>query len=356
MRLLYLCNNDGSDPRINKEIRTLSKAFKIDFVGMRGGEMGNCFIEPFIAEQYIISADRRSIPGLFRYFITAFNLLRKNEYHSVHIINEPLLVLCYPLLLVFRPVLVLDLFDSIFLRLNRSGEQWLFLKRILYSIPDRIIVTDQTRKGLLPSFAREKSIVLPNYPPVITKEDAIKLPSEGLTIMYYGWFGKFRGTDLAMRLLEASECVRLIMAGWPGDQESQTLLKHKRVEYHGIITQEMAIRLAAEKADYILCVYSPVNENNIYASPNKVYDAIQANVPLIMNSDVKISEWVHRNRLGYILESLQVTPDKLVADLIKHKDSFVYSEKLKEAFVWEKIENRLLNAHQYENTVMHQSI
>src|SRR5690606_42137033 len=69
------------------------------------------------------------------------------------------------------------------------------------------------------------------------------------------------------------------------------------LQYYGILEQGKAIRLAAVRADYILCVYRPVNENNVYASPNKIFDAIQAGIPLIINREVNVAEWVFRNRL-----------------------------------------------------------
>lgn len=356
MHLLYLCNNDGSDPRINKEIRTLSKFYKIDFVGMKSNQ-AHCFIGPYVRGIHIIPSGRKSIPGLYKYFLLVLKLLCKNRYHSIHIINEPLLILCYPLLWFCKTNIVLDLFDSIFLRMNKSGEKWILLKRIIYALPDCIIVTDQERKNLLPALFQKKTYKLPNYPPRITLEESTRIGGAGLTIMYYGWFGKHRGTALAVKLLNTSEKVRFIMAGWPGDNDSHDLLKHPRVEYFGIITQEMAIRMAAQKADYILCVYNPVNENNIYASPNKIYDAIQANVPLIINGEVKIASWVQKNRLGYILESIEdVNLNLVVEELIKCKGIFTYTHKLKEAFVWEKVEGRLLEAHKYEDIALHQSI
>lgn len=351
MKLLYLCNNDGSDPRINKEVKTLSKKFEIDYVGMKSSE-GNCFVAHNVKNLHIIAADRRSVLGLFRYFILVLRLLSTHRYHTIHIINEPLLILCYPLLMYYRRHLVLDIFDSIFLRKNKSGDRWLFLKKVLYTLPHYIIVTDDQRKNLLPEFARNKTIVLPNYPnkfePVIKKNKSDK--NQPLTIIYYGWFGKNRGTELALKLLNHSENIEIIVAGWSGDTESDRLLKQSRIQNYGVLTQDEAINLAAQKADYILCVYNPVNENNIYASPNKIFDSIQAGVPVIINREVNVSTWVERNRLGYVIESISdINIDSLVSDLLKYRGTYEYCEKLKEAFVWEKIESRLLMAHNHED-------
>lgn len=353
MKLLYLCNNDGSDPRINKEIRTLSGVFEIDYVGMKSMD-STCFVRPYVANIFMISAGRRSIPGLVRYFFLVMRLLMMNRYQSIHVINEPLLILCYPLLFLSRANLVLDLFDSYFLRISRSGDRYLLLKRIVYGVADKLIVTDEQRRNLLPQFARKKAVVIQNYPPRFNEAIQKMTQEPVLTIMYYGWFGKHRGTDLIIKLLAASENVRVIMAGWPGDEESKALLSHPRIQYYGILEQGKAIRLAAERADYILCVYRPVNENNVYASPNKIFDAIQAGIPLIINREVNVAEWVFRNRLGYLLESYEPEDiGSVLKNLEIKKDDYQYSEKLKTAFIWEKVEEKLLNAHQNEDTFMY---
>ena len=70
--------------------------------------------------------------------------------------------------------------------------------------------------------------------------------------------------------------------------------------------KSQALVLAHEKADYILSVYAPLNENNINASPNKIYDAIQTETPVIINAEVKISDWVRTKRIGFILPKYEV--------------------------------------------------
>ena len=52
-----------------------------------------------------------------------------------------------------------------------------------------------------------------------------------------------------------------------------------------------------------MCSYEPSNQNNINASPNKIYDAIQTNTPIIINNEVKVAAFVKRKNIGVILDS-----------------------------------------------------
>jgi hypothetical protein len=138
------------------------------------------------------------------------------------------------------------------------------------------------------------------------------------------------------------------MAGWFSDDytKSLTSLYPTQIEFVGVIPQESALQLAKTKADYILCVYAPINENNINASPNKVYDSIQTGTPLIINSEVRISEWVKEKGIGFILPQYQVADfNKLYFDLQRQKNTFSFNSELKFSYTWQRVEENLLKAH-----------
>lgn len=346
-RLLYLCNNDGSDPRINKEIRTLSTRFQIDYVGMQSVP-GHSFVDSFVVRKYLIHAQRKSIWGLCQYIYLVAKLLYNKTYHTIHIVNEPLLIVCYPILLLARRPIVLDLFDSLFLRMSRGNEQCYWLKYLLYRPVDCILVTDDARKQLLPKTFFVKAKVVPNYPHYFETFASRKELDEALTLFYYGWFGAHRGTDLLMAMLQEKHVpIRVIMAGWFGDEKSKQLLQDEQVSYLGILSQEEAITVAREQADYILCVYRPVNQNNVFASPNKVYDAIQAEVPVIMNAEVNMSKQIEEWGIGVVLPSY--LPNNLavwIDHLMQKRGTFTFSGNLKQRCTWEAVAHQLLEAHQ----------
>jgi len=345
MYLLFVSSNDGSDMRINKEVKTLGKHFDLIFLGV--GEKSKCYVAPFCKEVILIKGKRNSIPVLIKQILIFIKLLIIKKIKSIHIVNEQLYIFFYPFL--FFKHTVLDLFDSIFLRKNKSGEKIKWLKQLLYLPANKIIVTDKNRYNLMPESLRSKCIILPNYPEYFSNENK-KEGSDSLRILFNGWMGLNRGTEIVEGLLKTRLPLKIYMAGWFSDDYTRNLVSvyPGEIEFLGVIPQQTALELAQTKADYILCVYAPVNENNINASPNKVYDGIQTATPIIINSEVRISDWVKEKGIGFILSQYNV-PDfkKLYFDLQEDKNKFSFDDELKNSYTWESVEGDLLKAHQF---------
>lgn len=342
-KLLYISSNDGSDTRINKELQTLSRQFDITYVGVGLNNRKN-FGAVHCKYFHLVIGRRHNPYTLLKMYFLLFRLPRR-RYDSIHVINETLLMVFYPLL-VGKHV-VLDIFDSIFLVHNRSRNAWKLLKRIVYAGASRIIVTDENRKALMPAFTANKVIVLENYPMRYEYSGNRLSPADELTILYSGWLGVQRGTALAEMLLAQNASLRLIVAGWIADERSRELTRHPAVDFRGILSQEEVLDIAAMEADYILCVYAPVNENNINASPNKVYDAIQSRTPLIMNAEIRIASFIKEHDLGVIIADYDsVDAAELVRTLKERRNTFVFPESLCNTYIWERIEHKLLGAHE----------
>jgi hypothetical protein len=327
--------------RINKELRSLTNHFEITFIGIGKGDI-KPFGEIYCKYFYLIKGKRNRPITMLKQFFLAWRLIRKTD--TIHIINEQLMIFFYPLL--FRKHVVLDVFDSLFLRINKSGKRWSLIKRIIYAPVNKILVTDENRKNLMPSFCQKKISILQNYPNKYTGP-LLKTMHNDVTILYYGWMGINRGTDLIEKLLAVSDQIHVIMAGWFSDSYTKKLTKHPQVDFRGVLLQADALQIAAVEADYILCAYAPINENTINASPNKIYDSIQVRTPVIINEDIIVPDVVIKYQTGVIIPKYDVTdPEKLVNELIARKGTFKFDDQLIENFTWEKIEQVLIEAHQ----------
>ncbi len=328
--------------RINKELRTLSRQYEITYVGV-GTTNSDSYARHFCKYYYLIIGKRNHPFTILKQFILVTRLIR-HRYNSVHIINEQLMIFFYPLL--FRYHLVLDIFDSIFLTLNKGGNKWKFLKRIIYAPVDVILVTDQNRKNLMPDFTHPKIRILENYPNRYTDTFTKNTDKQTVTILYNGWLGMNRGTDVIMKILAEQKNVKVIMAGWFADAVSRELIHHPAVDYRGVMSQNEALKIAADEADYILCVYAPKNENNINASPNKIYDSIQTQTPVIINAEIRIASFVRDNNIGVIIENYDtMNAAALIDRLFASKNTFSFSEEIMNTYVWENIEDILLSSH-----------
>lgn len=340
--LLYLSINDGSDTRINKEIKTLSAVFDIYYLGI-GKNKEKAFVKTYCKRFTTVTGHHKSIFSLIRFYLLFLKTFFSRSFSSIHVINEQLLLIFYPFLFWQKKKVVLDIFDSIFLRMNRKLN---FLRNMVYSMPTLILVTDDNRKALMPREFQHKISVVENYPYQYKGPIAKVSPPESLLIFYNGSMSKTRGTEMLRHLLNIDKNVLVKMAGWVYDEETRELSIHPQVEFLGVMTQQQAMQTASG-CDYIMSLYEPVNDNNINASPNKIYDAIQAQTPVIINAEVKIAKFVKKNKIGYVMDSFyESNYNRLLSELKTRKKTFAFNSDLQYVYTWEAIENKLLQAHQ----------
>jgi hypothetical protein len=339
--LLYISINDGSDTRINKEIKTLAAVFDIYYIGI-GRSTEKAFARKYCKSFKTVTGYHKSIGSLIRFYLLFIRTFFSRRYTSFHVINEQLLLIFYPFLFWQKKKVVLDIFDSIFLRINHKMN---FLRNLVYSLPTAIIVTDANRKTLMPDGFQPKITVVENYPYRYTGTVQKSSTVDSLLIFYNGSMSKTRGTELLLHLLTIDKYTHVKMAGWVYDEITRKLSGHPQVEFLGVITQQESMQVASQ-CDYILSLYEPVNENNINASPNKIYDAIQVQTPVIINAEVKIASFVAENKIGYVMQSFYETDySKIIADLKAFKHTYNFNTDLQHTYTWEAIENKLLLAH-----------
>jgi hypothetical protein len=281
---------------------------------------------------------------MLRQFLLLLSILLTRKIKTVHIINEQLMIFFYPIF--FFKYTVLDVFDSIFLLWNKSGSKWSFIKRIVYAPVNKILVTDENREELMPHFVHHKIIILENYPLRYEKPVKKMQAKDTVTIFFNGCMSVNRGLYVLKRLIEYGNKIKVIMAGWIIDKETESLIAYPNVEYRGIVTQDVSMSIAANEADYILCLYAPVNENNINASPNKIYDSIQTQTPVIINAEVNIAGFVEAYDIGIVLPSYHYADiQSLMESLVQRKDTFQFNESISSKYTWQCIEHKLIEAH-----------
>ena len=253
------------------------------------------------------------------------------------------MIFFYPFL--FGRYVVLDMFDSFFMKINAPKNKFKIIKKIVYAPVNFVLVTDENRKNLMPAFLQHKLGVLENFP--YQYKGSTRKETSLLTIFYNGSMSYSRGTEILHNLISKYRDVKVIMAGWLMDECTKNFSKSPSVDYRGVITQLEATKIAAIESDYIMCCYEPSNQNNINASPNKIYDAIQTRTPLIINNEVKVSEFVKSNSLGVIINDFyDYSIDEIYNNLIKRRKDFIFSEDSLQKYTWENIEENLISAHQ----------
>lgn len=345
-KILYLCINDGSDMRINKEIKTLNERYDVVFLGV-GTKKDSSFIIEYCSESFFVSGNHKSPLTLLKFIFYLLRILSKRKISFVHVVDEQLYMVLFPFLI--GKVVVLDVFDSIFLKWNKPKEQMKWLKRILYSSVKNIIVTDENRQSLLPKFAIKKSVVIPNVPfkeTELLSINKITKSEDELVICYFGSLLKDRGSEFIYNLLVADDRIKVKCAGWVCDSYSEKLINHRNVDYLGVKKQIEVNKILKTEGDYLLAIYPCNNLNNINASPNKIYDSIHTKTPIIMNSEIIVSSMIREMNLGYVVEkSIEHNYKKIALDLFRLRSSYVIEDELIDKFCWDNYESALLKLY-----------
>jgi hypothetical protein len=337
-----VCINNGSDTRIMKELRTLHSNFNIIFVGI-GQDTGTSFSKKFCTHFSLIQGSHKS-PFTILKLIIKIGLTRLKFYFpSVHVVDEQLYFFLMPILIGKK--VTLDIFDSYFLKLNKPKNKLLWLKWIIYGSVKNIIVTDFNRRELLPQFALAKTFIIPNVP-LSQAYSSKKSDQQFITICYFGTLLKGRGSEFAKQLIENNNFIKIIAAGWIGDQYSEDFVRAKGVEYQGIIEQHAANEILALRGDFLLAIYPANNLNNIYASPNKIYDAIHTKTPVIINKEIKVSQFVEKIKIGILVDSFESINFKKLGETLKEiRGTFTFDRNLIQEFSWEAHEETLISLH-----------
>jgi len=360
MRIALIHRNNGSDPRLLKIAASLTKAgHELVFVGwdIHGGARKPADLK--VADALVLHTRRAlgfsGLAHLHRFACCVLKALLRWRPDAVHCVNEEMALMTLPWRGVLFRWLVCDLFDSMRDRVLRQSPYPLNLTvRVgswlaLYAA-DRIIVTDERRLERLAGFA-SKATVVANVPPDPGPELAKRFPSGPIKVFVSGSIDVNRGLTVLKQAVQRIEGVRVVAAGWyTNTLTEQILTRSPEIEWHGQVTPEESLRLAAA-CDAVFAYYEPSNFNNIYASPNKVFDAMSVGRPVIVNSETVISSWVLENQLGYsapyhdadklatILRSLGPQRRALAEFAVRARS--IYERE----FTWEIMEQRLLGIY-----------
>lgn len=169
-------------------------------------------------------------------------------------------------------------------------------------------------------------------------------------ILYQGAVNVHRGLEQVILAMKYLEGARLVIAG-DGDIKPQleSLVQQEGLENKVEFTGRLTIGNLAEitpTADLGLSVEEDVGLNYRFALPNKLFDYIQAEVPVLVTDLPEMAAIVRHYEIGEITKSLapKKLADKMKAALFDDSKRAAWKQNLKEAaaeLTWEKEEKAL---------------
>ena len=210
---------------------------------------------------------------------------------------------------------------------------------------------------------RAKPYIIFNCPDItnnitLTNNDVLreklKLPKETNIVLYQGGFSVNRGL---FNLIKAAKYINngiIVFMGWGRiekelrNEVSELDLENKVLFTPGVPQHELLNH--TKSADVGVIPYQFVGLNNYYTSPNKLFEYINANVPIAGSDFPELKRVINKYVIGETFDP--ESPKSIAKGINKIIDDEGYKKKLKENtkfaardFTWEQEEKKLLEIY-----------
>lgn len=232
------------------------------------------------------------------FFVFYQLLINIRKYKVIHACNVENALLAY-LFKFFGKKLIIDIYDSV----NINIERFLIKKFNAFILPHpkRFEQLECDRKLLHKMFIVEN---VPQLKITLEEKDCIKFPGK-INLSYVGVLQKnIRGLENILTMVKNDEKFILNIAG-VGDGFDEILkqasLECKRIKYYGKVQYSDALKIM-KNSDFILALYYTCIETHKYASPNKYYEALYLEKPIITSENTLVGSRVIVDNIGYVVK------------------------------------------------------
>jgi hypothetical protein len=236
--------------------------------------------------------------------------------------------------------------DNFSARYNFSKRIYYILRSIesfiFKFISDCCIFPDKIRYKLLGSPRIKKVYYIPNILPYSLKSFYYKGSNTNkLKVLFCGWLVGTRGLELLSKILEnTNDKIDFILAGSGNQILIDSLATKKRIKYIGHLRRDQILNLMT-KVDINIAFYNPSILINRFALPQKIYDSLIVGCPLLINSEVKLSNKLLKSKSCFVVKYFDILKicSKL-NELVQDKTPLIKMSKTIKAYCKQHINHR----------------
>ncbi len=288
--------------------------------------------------------------------------LFKKDWDAIHTVNFDTFLFSFLVAKLKRKPVVYDIFDyygDVMHGIIRPVV--VALDNFTMKFSDVIIIADDSRINQLAKNIKNRIITINNSPDDSYFQKNIDIKGKNgvedeFIIFLGGKITKQRGTDIIISAVKGMDDVKLIIKGFCSEAEyKEYLLDETRnmqnvdmcldgVPYHEIVDKTI-------QCDLTLALYDPKFPNNVYASPNKLFESMASGNPIIVNENTSMASIVSEENCGIVVPYNDVEATKNAILRIKNKPDL--KNKLgkngRKAYLskynWNVMEKRLINVY-----------
>lgn len=183
-----------------------------------------------------------------------------------------------------------------------------FMEKYTIKKADKVILCELERIEQIPfEIPSSKISILPNIPffncvDFLIKDIRKQFNNNKITFSYVGGFSTDRCLSEIISLAEKG-IINLSIAGFGNVKLEKRLLKdnsiYPNIRYYGRVKYEDGLNISYN-SDIIYAMYQKVNPNNVYAAPNKYYEAMFLAKPIFSTKGTIVEKKVLQNNMGYV--------------------------------------------------------
>lgn len=284
-------------------------------------------------------------------FIFKYLIKNHKEYDIIHACDFDTIMPSIVMKL-FRKYIIFDIFDW-FSDEVKTGKKIIdyiinTLEKLSVKLANLTILCEYERLKQIKVIPKNY-IVIPNIPNITDykdKKDSYLIDKNNkLNIGYIGGFYQDRGLNEILDVISELNEINLYIAGYGNknieDKANEYSNKYSNINYFGKVEYDEAIEIMSQ-CDILYAMYYKNNKNNIYAAPNKFYEAIFLRKPIITTKGTLVGEKVINNNIGYAIEegifslreTLKIINKKELKKFDKQleENNKIYKNKFKECF------------------------
>ena len=366
---VLVLNDFTNDARVIKEVRSLSKLFIVDVYAVNtGGYKKNekfndntrIFREIKYNKPQNISLKKIRQLIVYLKFLT-YSFFKLKKYDAVHC--NDLETLPFGVIAKFFNKQLKIIYDAHEFETETLWMQNKTKKKIaklmegflIERVDKTITVSNAIAEEYSNIYSIDKPVLIlntPGFKKVVNKDifrDHFKVSKDKMIFLYQGGFTRGRGIEMLLETFqEMKDENNVIVFMGNGDLEELVIMaskQNKNIFYHKAVSQDVLLDYTSS-ADFGILFYENNCLNHYYCSPNKMFEYIMAEIPVIASNLFEMKRLVEKNKIGVVAkENTAVGLQEAIQKAVKLDGNELLSnlKKVKKVYNWEEQEKKLLN-------------
>ncbi|NKQ41715.1 MAG: glycosyltransferase family 4 protein, partial [Sulfurovum sp.] len=234
-----------------------------------------------------------------------------------------------------------------------------FIERFLIKHADTVIcVSDSIANEYVRLYNIVKPSLVLNTPAYKTIEkkdifrETLNISKEKTIFLYQGGLSRGRGIEILLEAFKTIEDDKNVIVFMGNGTLEQTIIndvnKYNNIYFHKAVTPDILLDFTCS-ADFGILFYENSCLNHEYCSPNKMFEYLMAELPVIVSNLYEMKRLVETNNIGIVAK--ENTPAGLkeaikVAVKLDNEELQKNIQKVKEIYNWEEQEKVLLKVYE----------